>query len=291
MFEVKLHNASVHGSATSIYVTNGDHSLVEIAGDDLSQVETVLQAVEDGQSLDAIFAEHEVAFNGNRAYFDQVVDWLVASKVLQRVRPADELPPTKEVPTYFYCPSLAPAQQAQVAEQLAYQGFTFPLVALEDAQLLIVFAPLFESQTEVLRLNQYAYDRGIPLCHIAIEDNTFTIGPLVDSRQQTPCLCCYNQRKLANLRSARKTLSFIRHPNKTRIRHKDISASPYFEVALTHLRIELVNFYKANLKLSPILSRSIVFDALDYSITKSKVLRVPGCSVCNPTAFYRVFNV
>lgn len=286
-----MHNSSVHGSATSIYVTNGDHHLVEIAGDDLGMVETVLQAVEQDVPLEEIFATHESSFDSNRAYFDQVVDWLIASKILQRVRPDEELPPAREVPTYLYCPSLTPASQAHVLEQLSHQGPRFSLVPLEEARLIIVFAPLFEAQQEVLHLNEYAYAQGIPLCHIAVDDDTFTIGPLVDPAQQTPCLCCYNQRKLANLRNTRKTLSFIRHPNKTRIRHKDISASAYFDVALTHLRIELTNFLQGHFKTSPILSQSLLFDNLDYSITKSKVLRVPGCAVCNPASYYRVFNL
>ena len=291
MFEVQLHNASVHGSATSIYITNGDHSLVEIAGEDLSLVEAVLLDVEQGLPLEAVFATHEARFNGDRAYFDQVIDWLLASNVLQRVRPAGEAPPAREVPTYVYGPNLAPARQAEVLAQLGHAGFAYYPAPLEEARLVIVFAPLFEAQDEVLRLNAEAYGRGIPLCHLAVEDHSFTIGPLVDPAQQTPCLCCYNQRKLANLRNARKTLSFIRHPNKTRIRHKDIAASPYFGVALTHLKVELAHYFQGHAKVSPILSKSLVFDNLDYSITPSKVLRVPGCAVCNPTAFYRVFNV
>lgn len=292
MFEVKLHNTSIYGSATSIYVTNGDHNLVEIAGEDLSLVETVLQAIEQGQPLETIFAANEARFNHDRAYFDQVIDWLLTSKVLERVRPAAEQPQARQIATHVYCPSLSPAQhQTLVADGLAHQHFTFALVPLAAAELIVVFAPLFESQDEILQLNAYAYAQGIPLCHVAVDAGTFTIGPLVDPALKTPCLCCYNQRKLANLRNARKTLSFIRHPTKTRIRHTDISQNPYLPVALTHLKVELVNYFLGNTMRSPILGKSLVFDHLDYSISASKVLCVPGCAVCNPDAYYRVFNL
>lgn len=285
---MRLSNATIYSSSTNLYITSGDHSLIEVVGDDVALVEKILAGLAAMESLDSIYERIQVELDDDRDYFDEIIAWLQEQGIV--IAEPESAP--QAVATFLHAPYLKTGPSDELLVRLSGLGPREykPVSDHQEAELILMLSPLFEYQEEVMNLSRYAYQQRIPICHIGIDTSTFTLGPLMDAAVGTPCLNCYLRRKLANLKNPQKTLTFIQHPNKARLVQADPQSTPYFGVALTHLAVELNKFFSSTKQSSPLLGKSIVFDHFDYSITKSKILRVPGCEVCNPTSAYSALN-
>lgn len=285
---MRLSNTTIYSSSTSLYITSGDHNLIEVMGADVALLEGMLAGLAAADSLDCIYERFRSDCDDDRDYFDELIAWLVEQGIiLPKLSP---VPPP--VATFLHAPYLSEAVRLELLTQLSGFGTRKyePVANYQDAHLVLMLAPLFEYQAQLQQLNRYTYQQRIPVCHIGIDTGTFTLGPLVHPAVGTPCLNCYLRRKLSNLKDPQKTLAFIQHPNKRCLTDADPRANPYLNVALTHVAVELDKFFDYNGQISPLLGKSIVFDHLDYGVTKSKILRVPGCDVCNPAPAYSAFN-
>lgn len=285
---MKLTNTSIYSSATGLYIASGDHNLVEIAGADVPLVEKILVGLANADTVEGIYEQLRAECQDDRDYFDAIVAWLLEQNIVQ-AQPEAARPP---VATYLHAPHLPGEARAQLLAALSAHGTQqYSLVATyAEAEFMLLLAPLFEYQAELQQLNAFAYRHHLPMCHLGVDTGTFTIGPLINPSLRTPCLSCYLRRKLANLKNPAKTLTFIQHTNKNRLAHADPRLNPYLNVALIHLAVELDSFFKHGRAYSPLLGKSIVFEHLEYSLTKSKILRVPGCEVCNAAPAYAAFN-
>ena len=286
--DVRINNAAVYSSSTGLYVANGDHNLLEIVGDDVPLVEGILLGLAAVEPLDGIFERFRVTCNNEREYFDEVVSWLVEQGILLSAQTED----VSSITTFLHAPYLEESVRAEITAHLSKTGSRdyVPVADYKEAQLILLFAPLFEHQAEVQRLNKYAYQNQIPLCHIGVDSGTFTIGPLVHAAIGTPCLNCYLWRKIANLKNPDKTLAFIRHPDKSKLLNTDPRSNPYFKVALTHLAVEINTFFASKGTFCTLLGKSITFNHFEYDVMKSRILRLPHCEVCSTESAYYALN-
>ncbi len=285
---MRLTNTTVYSSPTGLYVTSGDHNLAEISGADVAIVEEVLTGLAANEPLHCIFERLKATHEDDLDYFNEILAWLLEQNIVQ----TETTVAMKPVPTFLHAPYLPESARADLLAALTSYGTQAYCLAptYQEAAFILLLAPAFEYQAALQRLNQYAYQHDIPVCHVGVDTGTFTIGPLVSPGLRTPCLSCYLRRKLANLKNPEKTLTFIQHANKTRLTTADPRRNPYLRIALTHLAVELDSFFKYDRQFSPLLSTSVTFEHFAYQLTKSKVLRVPDCSVCNVAPAYAAFN-
>jgi hypothetical protein len=289
-----LNSNTIYKNDHCLFVANGDHNLIEISGDSVLLAEYVIEGFKTEVSPDVVFDKLKNAFDNDRSYFDEICEWLVNNRIIEQVN--DQLNEKISVPTYIVNISNR-SNPLKAHKELSESSNLFQYNFIEEpncdkAELILIFAPLFENLNEVLHINQFAYEKKIPLCHIGVDSSSvFTLGPLVYSELRTPCLNCYTKRKLTNLKKPSKTLSFIQHSNKEIIYQSDLSKSNYAKIALMHLRIELDKFFRSRRRFSSLLGKSLVFDNNDYSIVKATLLKVPDCPICNSSQNYSPFNI
>ena len=289
----KLSNNSIYGNEKSLFVSSGDHNLIEISGDSVPFVNEVINGFKEEKTIDELYNQIKNYFDNDRTYFDEVCGWLIANKIIYQ-KDSDNLE-ISILKTYLSCVrgKSAGIFFEYISNRVEKSSFKFILENdLSRADLVIVVAPLFENLEEVLRINKFTFENNIPLCHVGIESSrTITLGPLTYSGLRTPCLNCYIKRKITNLKSPHKTISFIEHSNKNVIKTSTEVNSSWIKVAAINLREELEIFFGSKKRISALLGKSLIFDYNDYSITKSRLLRTPLCDVCNNLDRYSPFNI
>lgn len=289
----KLSNNTIFGNEKVLFISNGDHNLIEIVGDDVLQVEQVIKGFRHQTSPDTLYNQIKHFLNNDKEYFDDICQWLINNKIIEEVESlSDKL---LEVPTYVLG---TPHDNSETVfhilkEPIESHQYHFTKEAdFEKAQLILIISPIFENSSEVLRLNEFAYIKKIPICYVGFDSSPiFSIGPLVYSELNTPCLNCYIKRKLTNLQKPQKTISFVKHPNKQLIAQSNHLKNIYSKIALYHLRAELEKFFRSKRRISAMLGNSLIFDNNTYNFTKAKVLKVTTCSICNSVQTTSPFNV
>jgi hypothetical protein len=290
MHNYRLRNVSVYQAENSIYIANGDHSLVEISGKSVNAVVSVLSALEITSSPEILYEKVKSELGGDRAIFDQIIDWLLTNKIIERTRDG-EAPIKRVVRTYIHSTHLTEDQKEKVVERLSGERYGYVRTEKGQAEFILIVSPIFDQMSEIMKINEFAYEENIPLCHVGIDAETFTIGPISHAKLNTPCLKCYSQRKISNLKNPKKTIEFVRYANKKQLSSARIAENPYFyNVLLTHLKVELEKFFQTNGLFSAIVGKSLMFDHFNYEITKSKILKVPGCPVCNSEVLVAPLN-
>lgn len=288
----KLANNTIYGNEKTLFISNGDHNLIEIAGDSVLQVEQVIKGFSNQTSPDVLFNEIKDTFNNDREYFDEIFQWLISNRILEEVD--DQTKDSIQIATYLLNNTSLDSDSIfnLLSETVASYKCVFKREEnYMNAELILIFAPLFENLSEVLKINQFSYSNKIPVCYVGLDSSrVFTVGPLVYSELRTPCLNCYIKRKLVNLKMPQKTISFIKHPNKQLISKSSYSSIVFSKIATYHLKIELEKFYRSNKKISTLLGNSLIFDNETYNITKAKILKTSGCDICNQTQNTSPFN-
>ncbi|TGE21376.1 TOMM precursor leader peptide-binding protein [Hymenobacter aquaticus] len=282
-------NITLYVGPDRLFITDGDHNLIEVVGEGTAAVEAIISALRQhptAQPADVIFDLVAEQLEHDRDFFDEIWLWLQDNGLVTLPEPAAPAPIATYLPPEFW-----PAAEAQ--EFLARLGTAttaFVACPLEEAELIVVLAPVLPRREAVLALARHAHERQIPLCHLSIERQSYTVGPLLSSRRQTPCLLCYYQRKLANLRNPEQMLTFVRHPAKKPVSTFQASRSNVYELALLVLRGELEKYFGSRQKYAAVLGKSLVFDTIAHTVAKSRVLALPHCPVCSHPTNHVAFN-
>jgi hypothetical protein len=286
----RLRNVSTYQAENKIYVADGDHNLIEISGDSVESVTAVLNVLETTSDPDDIYQKVKSTLSADREMFDQILHWLHTNHIIERINNGEALS-KKTIPTFIHTTHLTEAERQKVFQTLTSTKFEFIEAEKEAAKFILVVAPIFDQYSSLASINEFAYEANIPICHIGIDSETFTLGPLSYPHMHTPCLKCYSQRKISNLKNPKRTIEFIRYADKKKISGVRIGESPYFfTVLLTYLKMELEKFFYFNGMYCEIVGKSLMFDHFNYEITKSRVLKIPGCPVCNSEVLVAPLN-
>lgn len=288
MTKLTVSNSALYGDSKTIYVTSGDHNLVEITGDDVGVVEVIIKEILSHPSRDEVFEKIKDQIDNDKDYYDGIIEWLISSNIVEETQPISCVPQVMN--THIFSPYLTLASQQQALADIDTELIKYTLTDINSASLIIVFAPIFEFFEEVARINAFAYKHGVTICHVGMDRSTFTLGPICEPKINSPCLVCYAKRKLSNLKNPQKTLSFVKHANKEIANHYNLQSNQYFKIALHYLKTELEKFTLTKGSISAIIGKSLVFDNIYYNISKSKILRLPGCPACNAEEHFSPLN-
>lgn len=288
--QYRLRNVSTYQAENKIYLADGDHNLLEISGDSVDSVALVLNALETSSDPDDIFQKVKSHLANDREMFDQILHWLLTNRVIERTSNGEAFS-QKTIPVFIHTTHLTEDEKEKVLETLSGAKFEYVPADKEHAKFILVVAPIFDQYNSLASINEFAYEENIPVCHIGIDSETFTLGPLSYPHMHTPCLKCYSQRKISNLKNPKRTIEFIRYADKKKISGLRIGENPYFfTVLLTYLKMELEKFFYFNGMYCEIVGKSLMFDHFNYEITKSRVLKIPGCPVCNSEVLVAPLN-
>lgn len=290
MDSYRLRNVSVYQAENTIYIANGDHNLLEISGQSVSIVSAALTALETPLTQEMLYEKIKSELDGDHHILTQVLEWLLTNKIIERISNG-EASVKKTILTYIHSSHLTEDQKEEVTVRLSGDRYAYAKTEKSQAELILVVSPIFDQFDQIIKINEFAYEENIPLCHVGIDSDTFTIGPISYAKLNTPCLKCYSQRKISNLKNPKKTIEFVRYANKKQLNSVRITENPYFHnVLLTHLKVELEKFFLTRGLFSAIVGKSLMFDHFNYEITKSKIIKVPGCTVCNSEVLVAPLN-
>ena len=280
MSEYTLRNSSVFQGNDRIFVTNGDHHILEVSGASVHLIAEVIKGFESNSNSDQVFNRVSPAFENDRDLFNETLDWLVSNRILIESSNGSSQQ-KKTIRVHIVSPPISETDQDRICSQLSVDAYRYVPVNKTDAEFILILSPLFEQFDSIKEINLWAFENKIPVCHAGIDESTFTLGPIADSRIDTPCLNCYSKRKISNLMKPAKTINFIRFSEKKKLAAYNITKNPFFDVMLVYLRNELEKYFRSGGYLCGIIGKSIVFDNFNYEISKSKILKTPGCPVCN----------
>lgn len=286
----RLRNVSTYQAENKIYVADGDHNLIEISGDSVDSVTAVLNVMETSEDPEDIYQKVKSTLSADREMFDQILHWLLTNHIIERTHDG-EASVKKIIPTFIHTSHLTQEERKRVFQTISTAKFEFVEAEKEDAKFILIVAPVFDQYASLAAINEFAYEENIPICHIGLDSETFTLGPLSYPHMHTPCLKCYSQRKISNLKNPKRTIEFIRYADKKKISGVRIGENPFFfTVLLTYLKMELEKFFYFNGMYCEIVGKSLMFDHFNYEITKSRVLKIPGCPVCNADVLVAPLN-
>lgn len=280
---------NIYSNNANLFLTDGDHNLIEIRGEHAAIIEQVLAGISRKDNLDNIFIEIGHLIDNDKDFFNEIVDWLVDNRIVNREKDQHK----KEIQVYIENLESTSAKNDFI-KTINKENATVSFLTCDDKQLanlILYFSPVFEDFSLLKRINEFAYHNNINLLHVGIDSASFTLGPLVVPKQKTPCLVCYAKRKLANLKNPEATLAFSKYANKNNVYKYQIENNKHFRTLATYIASELSKFYDSGEIYSSLLAKSIFFDNAIFEVSKSKILRLPTCDICQNNNHQTAFNL
>ena len=303
MEKYQLSNISIYYNDDSLFISQGDHHLVQVSGNEKDLIKKVVAVFDVGRSFNEGFKKARDNYGIDEDDFRNALSWLIEYNILLKAPPKSG---SKEVSVSLYGPfhNAVEANRSFVkhlsSDQVKfnlrefYSSITKGKINAEKfctgADCIIILSPLFDSWSVVEELNRTAYHSGITMMHFGIERSALLIGPILDKQYNTPCFNCFQQRKLVNLDNPQGYWEYIAASGKQRLGGFSISESSYYALFVEFVKHELQKAMLSNLNLSQILGRYARFNAFNYSIKKSRILKVFDCPVCNVHTGYAPFN-
>jgi len=285
---LRLNSVNIYSTHEKLFITDGDHNLIEISGEHVPVIEQIINTLQKEENVQEIYTKVSHLIDNDESFFNEIIDWLIENRILYR----DEKTSKKDIAIYFY--GINNENAIGIVDTLNRSKNTrYQLVhSKELANLIVIFSPIFENYKEFLHINEFAYKKGIALFHVGIDNVSFTLGPLVIPQLKTPCLKCYSDRKLSNMKNPIATLAFAKHYSQENLNKVDITQNIYFSTAINYLVVELNKFYTYENNLySSVLSKSLHFDNSMFEITKSQILKVPNCQICGKNNHQTALNI
>lgn len=280
---------NIYSSNSNLFLTDGDHNLIEISGEHVGIIEQVLAGILRRENLDFIFTEIGHLIDNDKDFFNEIIDWLVDNSIINREKNDQK----KEIRVFFENMESTSAKKDFIKILNGEnRSVSFKICdAKQSANLILYFTPIFEDFNLLKLTNEFAYKNNINLLHVGIDRASFTMGPLVVPKQKTPCLVCYSKRKLANMKNPEATLKFSKYANKNIIYKYQIENNKHFRTLATYIASELSKFYDSGEIYSSLIAKSIFFDNAIYEVSKSKILRLPSCITCQNNNHQTAFNI
>lgn len=277
-----LTNTTVFTSGDTLFLSKGDHQLIQVSGEQVLIVAEILKRLKSEPNSDIIFEKVKSKIDNDKELFVQIIDWLISNEIVVPIKASSSGTTT----VGFFSTSENIDSLSKILNQrlskFRWIGIESLDAAMSGTTLIVVFAPIFKDYDCFLQLNEKAYKAGVTLFHISVDNSSFTLGPISEPISKSPCLQCYAKRKIVNFENPEKYLSFVESFNESSLHLFDITKTPYFEAVLNYLDIELSKYLVAGGKYSSLIGRSVTFDNFDFQVSRARVLKIPDCNVCNP---------
>ncbi|MFA8450189.1 MAG: hypothetical protein ACEPOW_05820 [Bacteroidales bacterium] len=297
--KIKLQNLNIYSGIDHLYLYKGDHKLFKVEGDERKLVEDCVEAIKVSETIGEVYAKVKDALEDDEEFFLQILEWLDENEVVTLEKSEEEVnweEKTKE--TVLVASSITEEEAKNIIEVLNGKGRNLKLSKFinfrenqtvelpENADVVVLFSPIFENYEKVYKINAEAYSKGIPLLHIGMEQNTVTLGPFVNPKFKTPCLSCYLKRKITNLANPTDFVRFMEIPDKKSLSELRISDMKYYDLMLSHLSLELEKVFLYDGLFSQLMNHSILIDPVGLCIEKSTIIKISDCEVCNSSSHY-----
>lgn len=88
---------NIYSSNSNLFLTDGDHNLIEISGEHVGIIEQVLAGILRRENLDFIFTEIGHSIDNDKDFFNEIIDWLVDNSIINREKNDQK----KEIRVFF----------------------------------------------------------------------------------------------------------------------------------------------------------------------------------------------
>lgn len=300
--KIKLENLNIYSGIDHLYLYKGDHKLFKVEGEERKLVEDCIEAVKTSETIGEAYDKVKDVLEDDEEFFLQILEWLDENEVVTLEKTDEEVDweaKTKEI--VVVASAISEKEAGEVIETLNAKGRNMRLNKFinlkadtsielpEETDLVIVFSPVFENYQKVYDINAEAVKRGILLVHVGMEQNTITLGPLVNPKFNSPCLRCYLKRKVTNLANPKDFVRFMEIQDKKALSELEITKNKYFDLMLSNLNLELEKIFIYDGLFSPLMGNSLLIDPIGMFIEKSQIVKVSDCDVCNSSSHYYPF--
>lgn len=282
------HQAIFCGPDT-LFIVNGDQNLIEIQGESTPLIKQILQGIQQEDSISHIYEKHKEDFGDDFEVFQELFDWLKEKQVIQQT----------QSPQKVKIHVLVDAKQSDqssslihLLNQVSKPSFEYILEDnLIDSDVILFVGSLFTHHKNIKELAQLSYEAKIPLLYTEIDSSTFTIGPIISSKLLSPCLNCYANRKLVQLKNPKAFSVFQKKHNQEYVYTPLIQEKRYFLALSNFIHEELLQFFNSGLTFSPLIGQSFVVQGSPIEVQRYKILKVPQCPICSHKNQSMTFNV
>lgn len=293
-YDIEPYLTNVYLTESALYVTNEDGHLVEISGEEKDILATIIERFQLEKDKKVVFNQLKDEVLNDQGYFDLLLDYLLENKILKYSNSQRQI--TKNIAVFGVFPNPDEAnqliQEALKTEFISYKATLFQASNnldesikknILDSDLVIIFSPIILNFNTIQRIGEFCDLNHIPILHVSSESSGYTVGPLLDSKQNTASLNCYFQRKLAALKDPKSYIVLKSIETKKQIQQNDCARSRYFKIILELIKIELSKYFVFHS--NSLLSKEIRFDGVSYETSVTKILKVQ-----NPTTTLAPFN-
>lgn len=299
MEKLLIDQVAVFESTDGLYISRGDHSLVNVRGKDTPMVLNIIRAFREDDSADANYQRLRDKYGIDESYYNRVINWLVNNRVLRADAPVATSDKTITVIGQFGADR---AGVERVLGVLSHPDLTYRLhqyINVRDefdaadfdpkTDVVLYVSPLFEHYERFKQISSVLYKSKVNCLHVGIDEHTYTLGPLVLPAVHSPCLKCYAQRKIVNMANPDEYVKFTALFPVDQLTDFGLTSIRHFDLLIQHARLELADFFRSGR--SELIGKSVVTDLFGHTTQVSKVLKVPTCDVCGcADNLYAPFN-
>lgn len=293
MTTYRINNLNIALEEKDIFLSNGDHYLIKLSGDDKPLVESILMSVANNHTHDEMYQLVSSKYGLSKEYFEAVIEWLIQKFILQVAEAEAPVDPKRvsiavfgnsedktfimeEFLSRLNTPSLCLDMAGYIPQNTGETLNAEETEQLKNVEIVLALSPLLLNYKKLRHLNEYCIEHHVHQLHVGIGFSEFILGPLVVSELETPCLESYVVRKLANLKNLDEYTDYMNAGKKEVIHHQKISSFRYLSLLCEYLKIELSSFFLGNY--SKLFGQAIIYNMLDHTVEKSRVLRIPNLS-------------
>ena len=273
----------------SLFILDGDQNLIEINGESSPLIKEILVGLNQEQSLESIFENHQEQFENDSASFRDLIDWMLDKQLIQQ---AIELQKIKIHLLIDSHPSTQSESIMSTLNDLNRNQMEYILEeSLEKSDLILYIGSLFTHRKSIKELAKRSYEAKVPLFYSEIDSTSFTLGPIIYAELLSPCLNCYADRKQVQLKNP-KAFSILQSTQKQEFIFTPLLKNKlYFPAFLNFINLEIQKFFQSNLSYSPLLGQSYFIDGISIEMQKLKILKVPYCPICSKKNQSMTFNI
>ncbi|RXK49830.1 TOMM precursor leader peptide-binding protein [Aquirufa rosea] len=281
------HQAIFCGSNT-LYIVDGDQNLIEIQGESTPLIKDILQGIKENLTPKTIFEQHKELFEHDQEVFHELWNWMLEKQIIQKENAG------RSIKIHLTIDLSSSDQIQPIIDSLNEISLgTFCYVyeeKIDESDIILYIGSLFPHRERVDRLAQQSYHLNIPLLYAEIDRNTFTIGPMIYSEVNSPCLNCFASRKQVQLKNPQAFKRLATNQDRESIYSPVLKSKIYYPAFVNFLHQEMMSFFISDRTYSTLIGQSVLVNPRNWEIQKLKILKVPHCNICSHQNQSILFN-
>lgn len=243
-----------------IYFVNvSNKSAFTIEGKDVDTLKQILPYLEGAIDILSICNKFDI----REKEFITMIDLLTENNILE-VYTQNDIPSFTIVSNNFEEKLKEPFSKMEFSEKIKVININ-NVDTIQKTDFLIAF-DLDKNEVLFEQVNELSKNLGIPWIRAAISNNNIYLGPIF-FEDGGPCYHCYSSRK-----------SFNCSENNT---HNIFQFNSVLPLAIEYIRNFFIQISKPSENYTLLSNREINIDLKDYTIKKTRILKMPFCKTCS----------